>query len=139
MQLAFYRGPRQGIWKAVSWVVRNWTRGPYCHVEVIFSDGLSASASLADGGVRITHQYFHPGHWDIYAVDFDETVARRWFQEHAGLKFDALGVLAFLWRPFRGQPGRWFCSETVAAALGFGEPWRFCPNTLHAAIQVRRC
>ena len=38
----------------------------------------------------------------------------------------------------RGQIGdqrKWFCSEAVAAMLGFPEPWRFDPMTLWAAVQ----
>lgn len=29
----------------------------------------------------------------------------------------------------------WFCSEALAAALGWAEPWRFGPNGLSALLR----
>ena len=53
MKAAFYKATRpgwQGIYsRAVRWI----DRGPYSHAELVFSDGLSASASYIDGGVRL--------------------------------------------------------------------------------------
>ena len=52
MRTAFYKGTRPGWQGIYSRAVRVIDRGPYSHCELVFSDGLSASASYIDGGVR---------------------------------------------------------------------------------------
>jgi hypothetical protein len=122
--------------------VRWWTRGPYSHVELVFSNGLSASASARDGGVRFKRIDFKPEHWDFVELKvdeeqgFDEEYARAFFEEREGLGYDYFGLFGFIWRPGSGVSRRWFCSEAVAAALGYRDPWRFCPNTLAAVIRA---
>ena len=175
MKVALYKGKRGGSAGAFDASVRWWTRGPYSHVELVFSDGMSASASPRDGGVRFKRIDFKPEHWDFIdlSVDeehlrtlilkrleqedeqnrqiadnlakafiaqrltqvFDEKYARAFFEERRGLKYDHFGLFGFVWRPGIGKSRRWFCSEAVAAALKFEEPWRFCPNTLAAVIR----
>ena len=177
MKVAFYKGKRGGFAGAFDATVRWWTRGAYSHVELIFSDGMSASASARDGGVRFKRIEFKPEHWDFVdlKVDekqlralilksleqedelrrsiadklvraltahglnqgFDEEYARAFFEERKGLGYDYFGLFGFIWRPGVGKSRRWFCSEAVAAALKFEEPWRFCPNTLAAVIAPR--
>src|SRR3546814_7608950 len=44
---------RSGIYSRVTRLVDG---GPYSHCELVFSDGLSASASFIDGGVRFKHR-----------------------------------------------------------------------------------
>ena len=55
MKAAFYKGTRPGLQGIYSRAVRAIDRGPYSHCELVFSDGLSASASYIDGGVRLSH------------------------------------------------------------------------------------
>jgi hypothetical protein len=130
MRLAFYKGRRGGFAGLFDAAVRWWTRGPYSHVELVFSDGLAASASQRDGGVRFKPITFHPDRWDFVPVDGDEDAARAWFAGHWGAAYDYAGLFGFVWRPGKGASRRWFCSEAIAAALGYGDAWRFCPNTL---------
>lgn len=132
MKLAFYKGRARLFDRAVQW----WTRGPYSHVELVFSDGLSASASYRDGGVRMKVISFKPERWDFVEIDGDEAAAWAWFDARLGEGYDALGLFGFLWRPFSGKPARWFCSEAIADALGYADSWRFCPNTLASAIKA---
>jgi hypothetical protein len=122
MKVALYKGKRGGFAGAFDAAVRWWTRGAYSHVELIFSDGMSASASARDGGVRFKFIDYHPDRWDFVEIDGDE-------------EYDYFGLFGFVWRPGIGKSRRWFCSEAVAAALKFEEPWRFCPNTLAAVIR----
>ena len=131
MRLAFYKGRHRLFDRAVQW----WTRGPYSHVELVFSDGLAASSSVRDGGVRVKAISFAPDRWDILPIDGDEATARAWFDAHRGEAYDAAGLFGFVWRPAAGATRRWFCSEAVAAALGMGDAWRFCPNTLAATFR----
>lgn len=134
MQLAFYKGRRGGFAGAFDAAVRWWTRGPYSHVELVFADGIAASASQRDGGVRFKWITFRPERWDFLPVAGDEVAARAWFARHEGAGYDYAGLFGFVWRPGNGIGRRWFCSEAIAAALGYRDAWRFCPNTLAAAV-----
>jgi hypothetical protein len=134
MKLACYKGKRGGTAGFFDAAVRWWTRGPYSHVELVFSDGVSASSSMRDGGVRFKEIEYHPDRWDFVEIDGDEKAARAWFTANEGARYDWLGLFGFVWRPGNGKGRRWFCSEAIAAALGMKDPWRFCPNTLSAAL-----
>lgn len=132
MKLAFYKGRRGGFAGLFDAAVRWWTRGPYSHVELVFDDHLSASASTRDGGVRFKRIDFHPDRWDFVEIGGDWQAALAWFEAHKGQGYDYAGLFGFVWRPGNGVNRRWFCSEAVAAALGIRDPWRFCPNALAA-------
>lgn len=133
MKLACYKGKRGGTAGFFDAAVRWWTRGPYSHVELVFSDGMSASSSMRDGGVRFKEIEYHPDRWDFIEVDGDEECARAFFTERLGQGYDYFGLFGFVWRPHNGAASLWWCSEIVTAALGMKDPWRFCPNTLAAA------
>lgn len=138
MLIAFYKGTRPGLAGLYSRAVRWWTKGKYSHVEVIFTDGLAASASFLDGGVRFKAIKFDDGKWDFVNVpDRLEPAARKWFKRHSGQGYDVLGNVHFIISLVSGEKRKWFCSEAVAAALGFIEPWRFEPNTLAAVLKSK--
>jgi len=127
-QGAFYKGTRPGIQGLYNRLVRWIDRGPYSHCELIFSDGLAASASWMDGGVRFKVIDFDPEHWDFIDLPPDkEAAAREWFMGHLGDGYDLLGNLRFLFGWIRESADRWFCSEAFAASLGMGDPWRHGP------------
>lgn len=135
MKAAFYKGTRPGIAGVYNRLVRWWCNGPYSHVELIFSDGMAASSSFADGGVRFKAIDFDPKNWDIIDLSgFDEPAARRWFELHEGEPYDILGNLGFLWRPLRGRNAMEFCSEAFLSALGYVDTWRFCPNGTYSIL-----
>jgi len=98
---------------------------------------MSGSASFADGGVRLKRIEYDPARWDFVELPFaDETAARRWFQLRDGrVPYDLLGnlrfVLGFVPQSRRGR----FCSEAIAEALGFPDPWRHGPNGLAAILK----
>ena len=50
MKIALYKGTLPGWRGWISRLVRFADRGPYSHCEVVFSDGMCASASWLDGG-----------------------------------------------------------------------------------------
>lgn len=110
--------------------------GPYSHAEIVFSDGLSASASFIDGGVRFKRINYDPAHWDF--IDLPPSMegqARQWFADHEGAGYDLIGNLRFVAWFVPHSKSRWFCSEAIAAALCMPEPWRYGPNGLAAALQ----
>ncbi|WP_434033729.1 hypothetical protein [Cupriavidus sp. a3] len=135
MRAAFYRGTRPGIAGLYNRLVRWWCRSPYSHCELIFSDGMAASASYMDGGVRFKAIEFSADRWDVIDLSgADESAALAWFIGQAGRPYDLLGNLGFLWRPIAGARRAWFCSEAVAAALGYRDPWRYDPATLASVL-----
>ena len=138
MQVAFYKGRTRLFNRLVSW----WLRGDYSHCELVLNTdkGISTcgSASFMDGGVRYKVMRLDPAHWDIVEVAGSPDKAVQWMYEHEGDGYDVLGLLGFLWRPEEGDTRKWFCSEAVAAMLGFDEPWRFDPMNLYAALKVHK-
>ena len=135
MRAAFYKATRPGLQGIYSRAVRWIDRGPYSHCELIFSDGLSGSASYIDGGVRLKRIDYDPAHWDFIELPAHlEPYARDWFERNAGAPYDLAGNVRFVlpWLP-DSQDG-WFCSEAEAAALRLREPWRLGPNGLAALL-----
>lgn len=137
MRLAFYRGTRPGVAGVYNRGVRVVTKGKYSHCEAIFSDGMSASASFADGGVRFKLIIYDPAHWDFIEIpDVLEPRIRKWFEDHDGDLYDLLGNVHFL-VPFVGDSKfRWCCSEALGAAIGLADAWRFHPNSLYAILST---
>lgn len=135
MKAAFYKGTRPGLQGIYSRAVRWIDRGPYSHAELVFSDGLSASASYIDGGVRLKRIDYNPAHWDL--IDLPQSLepyARAWFESRLGAPYDLMGNVRFVLPWLADSERGWFCSEALAAALGWAEPWRFGPNGLAALL-----
>lgn len=140
MQAAFYKATRpgwQGIYsRAVRWI----DRGPYSHCELVFSDGMSGSASYIDGGVRLKRIDYDSDHWDFIDLPHSlEPYARDWFERNAGAPYDLMGNVRFVLPIVPASLSGWFCSEAMAAALKLKEPWRFGPNGLAALLPRLFC
>lgn len=136
MQAAFYKATRPGWQGIYSRAVRVIDRGPYSHCELVFSDGLSGSASYIDGGVRLKRITYDPAHWDF--IDLPPSLephARDWFERNAGAPYDLMGNVRFVLPIVPASSSGWFCSEAMAAALKLKEPWRFGPNGLAALLR----
>ena len=135
MKVAFHKGGQRMGDKLIKW----WDAGPYSHCEVVFDDGLWASASLMDGakvrGKRINPT---PGSWDYLDLPGSELAARNFFARTEGTGYDLLGLARFVIAPCRGAGDRYWCSEWVAEALGLKEPWRYGPNGLHNVLCALR-
>lgn len=134
MQVAFYKGRSRLFNRLVSWYLR----GPYSHTELILAtdaqgNSTCASASFLDGGVRIKTMRLDPDHWDILPVSGDSVRAWGWLADHEQQGYDVLGLLGFVWRRQAGSQSRWFCSEAIAAMLGWPEAWRLDPMALWVA------
>mgnify|MGYP003403797192 FL=1 len=135
MQVAFYKGTRSGIAGIYSRGVRFITKGKYSHCELIFSDGMSASASFMDGGVRFKRIEYDTAHWDIIDVGSQEEFhARMWFEDHEGENYDLLGNLHFIFGFVGDNRHKWSCAEAVAEAMGIPDSWRINPNSLYPII-----
>lgn len=135
MKIAFYKGTRKGLQGIYSRLARWVDSGPYSHCELVFNDGLSASASFIDGGVRFKHIDYKEDNWDVVELQgFDEDKARQWFEDHKGEKYDLLGNLRFIFFFVKPSNNKWFCSEAIAEALIISESWRLGPNGLYALM-----
>ena len=136
MRAAFYRATRPGLQGIYSRAVRFIDRGAYSHSELVFSDGLSASASYIDGGVRFKRIDYDDTHWDFTDLPPSmEPYARDWFEANKGAPYDLMGNVRFVLPWLADSERGWFCSEAMAAALGWAEPWRFGPNGLAALLR----
>jgi hypothetical protein len=134
---AFYKSTRPGWAGMYNRLVRWWERGQYSHCELIFSDGMAASSSFMDGGVRFKRIEFNPEHWDFIELPawIDESAARAWFVLHEGEPYDLRGNLSFAIDFIPNDPGKSFCSKALGAAIGMWESWRFGPNALAAVLR----
>lgn len=136
MKIAFYRGSLSSVHGVYNRLVRWWDRGPYSHCEIIFSDGKSASSSLADGGVRFKDIVYNPAKWDFFEIpDSYEPGARAWFDAHEGEKYNVTGNIRFAIGFLVPAGNQWFCSEAILASMGIVEPWRISPNGLAAILR----
>jgi hypothetical protein len=132
MKLAFYKGEGTMFNAAIRW----WDAGVYSHCELLFSDGMSASATLRDGSkVRGKEIDYFPDRWDFVELpDGLETQARAFFEATQGMPYDLKGQVRFMFGYMKGGSDAYWCSEWVAAALGMPDPWRYGPNGLAAAV-----
>lgn len=119
--VAFYKGNRPGVAGLYNRLGRFLDRGPYSHCELVFSDGVSASSSFMDGGVRFKQiGYSSAGNWDFLQLPAKynlEARARAWFELHDGTGYDVWGNIRFGIGFARDSADKWFCSEAVVAAL----------------------
>ena len=137
MKVAMYKAIRPGLEGIYSRITRWLDRGPYSHCEIVFSDGTSASSSYIDGGVRFKTINYNPAHWDFIDVpSYREVAARHWFREHCGQPYDLWGNVRFVIGFARDSKGAWFCSESVMAALGYQDAYRYGPNGMAALLKT---
>ena len=80
---------------------------------------------------------FDHDHWDFVEIVGDEVAARAWFSAHEGAGYDLLGNIGFIFGFVRDSSTKWSCAESIAAALGYSEPWRYSPAILHSTINGR--
>lgn len=143
MKAAFFKGTKPGLAALFDIGVHVWEAGSYAHVELVLSDGRSASSTFLDGGVRFTEpgtvNFADATQWDVLDLaGFDEAAAIAWFDAHDGDSYDVWGDAHFVCGFIHQKPNAQFCSEAVGAALGFEQAWRFDPNALYFAVK-RAC
>lgn len=132
----FYKGiPNKLSSKIFDYLVRHLDSGIYSHMELCFSDGVSASSSYMDGGVRFKQIVYDSSRWDCAELPANlEAVARAWFTEHEGKAYDIMGDLWQVFGFIRDDSDKFFCSAACMAALGYKDAWRFRPNAAYSVL-----
>jgi len=133
---AFYKGNRPELrMRVTAAMIKLIDRGPYSHCEYFFSDGRSASSSYMDGGVRFKDIIYQPDHWDFVRLPMNlERNIRYWYMKHEGEKYDVRGCAGFIIGGIPDNKRKWNCSESMAAAMGLSDPWRYGPNGLYSVL-----
>lgn len=132
MRIAFYRAS-YGNW--VDAVVDWWTghRG-YSHIELIFSDGTSFSASPRDGGTRFKKIVYKPKRWVFFDLDVSpeqEKMVRAFCKSQVGKPYDFWGALNTIFH-LGTMPGHWFCTNVAITALQkVGRLTTLTPDAVH--------
>lgn len=136
MIAAFYKAAPRRLSHLHNHLIRWFEGGPYSHVELIFSGGISASSSLQDGGVRFAWIDFNPERWDFIELHgFDEAAALAWFKSREGARYDLWGQARFLLGFVTPARSRYWCSEAIAAALRLDKPDKYGVNPLAAVLR----
>lgn len=141
---AFYKGRLSDNPHALLFdrLVTSWPRskGRFSHGEVVTSTGAEGlSSSFRDKGVRKKPINFGSGRWTLVTVPVEslgvtQAQIEQWYTDHVGAPFDTLGILGFV-VPFRLSYRQWyFCTESVACALGLDAPHTWHPNKLYAYL-----
>ena len=117
MQLAFYKAKHGTL---VDKIIAKVTDSEYSHVEIVFSNGISYSASPRDKGVRFKEIDMETGKWDLYKIDrqFDEELLKIHLKKFEGQPYDVLGAIGSGFGIPLYSPHKKFCSLIMA--------WIFC-------------
>lgn len=86
----------------------------YSHCELLFSDGLCASASIRDNSVRFKRINLNSGHWDIFDfknITKTESEIRYVVELLKDEKYDYLGAVASALYLDFGNENKKYCSE----------------------------
>jgi len=136
MKIAFYKGTKEGVAGVYNRGVRWIDQSEYSHCELVFSNGLSASSSFMDKGVRIKQiDYTNKKDWVLVDIPWaDEDFAKKYFDDNKDAGYDIMGNIHFIFGFIRGSENRLFCSEAVAASIGLDNSWRFTPSSLYELV-----
>jgi hypothetical protein len=119
MVIAFQKNDPNLFPKLIRW----WTKSPYSHCEIIFTNGLTFSADCNSTGIRTKFKTSNHNtvDWDFVKIPVDaETEAKlfRWATTEAGCLYDFVGIVFTQILPLSFQnPWWWFCSELCTAFL----------------------
>lgn len=126
VHLAFKHTTNTGPWyaKLLDKLISVRSNGDAVHVELVFSDGVSFSASQWDKGVRFKQiEYVNDPKWVLVPVhisEAEESVCRNVASilSDMGIKYDWRGVLGFfVGKKNPGDLDKLFCSEACVWVL----------------------
>lgn len=121
-------------------LIRCFSRGPYSHCELLFSDGTRFGVSSAyEARYLLDPQGWNPNDWDCIGVrGGDEAKVRAFCDTQVGAEYDWLGVAFAIVLPWGRQTAdKWFCSELTIAGLQEGDYWDVRGIKAHQYTPVR--
>ena len=134
MKLAF-RKPVDFIDRLIAII----TRGPYCHVSVVYGD-MVISSEKKNGVTK--HAFEDHAICDILEIKTSkEKEIIDFLEKEIGSNYDLCGALRFILPFLKPSSDKWFCSELIVAALAEDkkfkewEAQRFSPNSLYNKIK----
>jgi hypothetical protein len=123
LHIAFYKSKHgRLIDKLISLV----SFSKYSHCEIVFSDGMCASSSYRDGGVRFKKIEMNEK-WDVFCLQWEngdfisgvsEFGIREWFKSRESDSYDWIGAIGCVIGVDITSPDRKYCSYTCATVLG---------------------
>lgn len=125
-------------------VISLWTKGPYSHTELQFSDGICFSSSLWDGGTRFKNINIKPERWDSIELDIkNEYKIRSFCESQVKLPYDLRGIFGLAIKVKLAEKKKWFCSEICCYALNLagilvGVDPNISPNLLYKTIKTEK-
>ena len=115
MKLAFHKGDA-----VLSRIIEYGTHGPYSHVELVFSDGLSFSARAElNPAVNIITPDFSDQLWDFIEIPakYPEQPARAWAELQKGKGYDWAADFAFPMPWIKDDTHKLMCASSCTLAL----------------------
>ena len=138
VKIALFYGTVSRISVAIEW----YTRSKYCHAAIVQTDG-SLIESIEGVGVHRLPALPQGDTYDLFTVSgltgAGELAVERFLGAQLGKPYATLDIVGFLTRcPAQAEPGAWFCSELVFAAIQAGgvnlleriEPFQVSPGAL---------
>lgn len=119
MKIAFYKAFCKNS-TILDNLVGIFSMGPYSHVELVFSSGLSFSISPRENSARFKYIDFNPDHWeiiDIRVTDTQEEYLMDLARLCEGKKYDYIGALASITPVCIQKTNKVFCSELCVNLL----------------------
>jgi uncharacterized protein YycO len=117
MKILFQKNPRTFYEKLICW----WTRGPYFHCAILFTDTILFEAAPGIGVHMAIINYIDTNVWDFIDIPMsqeEEAEMQAWAVKELGCKYDWMSLIwsQILHIP-REHPDKWFCSEFAVADL----------------------
>ncbi len=140
MKIALYHFRRDGWLGVADRLIGFFLQSRYTHIELIFSDGMSASSSWQDGGVRVKNIPEDFDRWEYSTLPdvYDEDYARAWFHANQDCLYDYMGAAGVVAKLFRVATGKWFCCSSIQTALQVPGDVRIAPEDLARKLVDRK-
>jgi hypothetical protein len=116
LRIAFYKS-KNGNWQDK--LIAAGSFSEYSHCEIVFENGVCASSSPRDGGVRFKLIDLD-SHWDIFELDsnYSEDAIKYWFRTNIDDEYDWLGAIGSIFHIDLTSEEKKFCSYACAIVLG---------------------
>lgn len=139
MNIAFQKNPNKIFSKLICW----WTKSPYFHTELFFSNGVSFSAQPLQK-TKFHSTDYNNKDWDFINIPMSkeqEEILYKWCISESGCNYDYVGIFfcQILNWSFE-NPWWWFCSEICLAGIQKiypmnKNPYEFSPGKLYELLK----